>query len=229
MSLIAKSLKRLQTDRKTHKKAFTGTVNPSQINEVAIYALLLLVCLGSFGLYFISTNKKIEGQIKEKDLSIISKIEKNISNGELMIRQRKIKGKGRFEYYLETNKLKELKDLAQKENNIKYLGIYYAKTGNAKKAIELLGFYLKRHQDDQARLYLIMALKQQNRYKEALEELKKINTQRYEVYLDRAVIYEEIGMIDKARQNYREALKMTPDPVLRGTIKSKLVVLGFVK
>ncbi len=229
MSLIAKSLKRLQKASDKKKNVFLGNVRSLRFTEFPMYLLLVFFVVILFILYSFSIYKMVDSQLKKDFYNEVVRVAREIKNMEVQLEKntgKKIQG---FEYLLESGRLNKLKELAQKNNNIKYLGIYYVETSEPEKGSELLEFYLKKHNDVQARLYLALAFLKEGKYLDALNQLERVKADRYEVFLDKAVVLEKLGDIEKAIKYYRVAYEKTNDPVLKGMIRAKLAVLEFAK
>ncbi len=181
------------------------------------------------GVYSFDLFKVVNAQIK-KDFSFeVYKIEREIKTEELAIHKEISKKPQTLEYLLQSGDLAKMGQIAEKENNIKYLGIYYVETSNPEKGVSLLELYLKNHNDNQAKMYLALAYLKEKRYLDALNELEKIKSNRYEVFLDKAVVLEKLGLIKNAIQNYEIAYDRSKDPVVKGMIKAKITVLRFVR
>jgi len=229
MSLIAKSLKRLQKSNVERKNAFLGDVKSFKFNEFFMYVLLIFFAVLLFVLYSFNLYENIDNELKKDFSEKVDRIAREIKKMEVQLAKSSVKKVKGLEYLLETGHLKRLKELAKEKDNIKYLGIYYVKTHKPRKGSKLLRFYLKKHEDNQAALYLALAYLEEGRYLDALNQLNKVKIDRFEVFLDRAVVYERLGDLEKAIENYRVAYEKAKDPVLRGIIRAKITILKFAK
>ena len=229
MSLIAKSLKKLQSDKRKRDSYFFGKVRFSHLGGLPVYIVMSSIAVFFLGVYSFDLFKVVNAQIK-KDFSFeVYKIEREIKTEELAIHKEISKKPQTLEYLLQSGDLAKMGQIAEKENNIKYLGIYYVETSNPEKGVSLLELYLKNHNDNQAKMYLALAYLKEKRYLDALNELEKIKSNRYEVFLDKAVVLEKLGLIKNAIQNYEIAYDRSKDPVVKGMIKAKITVLRFVR
>lgn len=229
MSLIAKSLKKLQSNKTKRNSYFLGEVKLSYFGELPVYIVVGLLALFFLGVYFLDLFEIVNAQTSKDFSSMVYKIEREIKVEELAIHKEMNKKPQTLEYLLESDDLEKMGQIAKKEKNIKYLGIYYVKTSNPEKGISLLKLYLKNHKDEQAKMYLALAYLKEKEYVDALNELDKIKSERYEVFLDKAVVLERLGLVKNAIQNYKIAYDKSKDPVVKGMIRAKITVLRFVR
>ncbi|AEA34104.1 tetratricopeptide repeat protein [Hippea maritima] len=232
MSLIAKSLKRLEDNKKKKSGGVFQRKNSFDVffSELTIYASLVVVLVLIFSLYSFKLYKKVEKQLRSKDFSVVEKLKNDIDIAEKKLKSKSFVKKHSCEYLLEIGKLNQMYEMAKKKNDIKYISIYYAKTNQEDKAIKNLKVYLKNHpNDEQAIAYLSYALMKKKKYRQALNELNKIRSDRYELFLDKAVIFELMGDMKNALKNYSIVLKKTHDKSLKNMIEAKIAVLRLVK
>ncbi len=229
MSLIAKSLKKLQSNRTKSTNYFLGEVRFSYFGELPVYIVIGLLALIFLGIYFVDLFKIVNAQTDKDFFSKVYKIEREIKVEELSVHKEMNKKPQTLEYLLESDDLEKMEQIAKKEKNIKYLGIYYVKTSKPEKGAGFLKLYLKNHKDKQAEVYLALAYLKEKRYLDALNELDKIKSERYEVFLDKAVVLEKLGLVKNAIRNYKIAYDKSKDPVVKGMIRAKITILRFVR
>ncbi len=229
MSIVAKSLKKLKQNKKPDfNVSFSKKINFGFTGYTpAIYGLSILLFFVIIVVYGYSTRHYIKTRLKNTNFPAISELKSQLKTKEKIAANIKMQPKG-LENLLILKRYDKMFELAKKENNLKYEGIYYFEKGYQDKAYNMLKSYVAKHKNDyEANVYLAFVLYRKNDYQKALAVLNSIKINNCELMFDRAVVSEANKEYYKALQLYKKSYGKCDNRAIKNRIMKKIIVLEY--
>lgn len=198
-----------------------------RLKVIHIYIMAFLIGIIAMSGYIYTDHMKLRNMLISADYkNDIAREEKNISNYEKDLEEGIHRSTYTCRHFLAVGNYNRMYNLAVKENNKKYIGIYFVIADMPSQAIPLLAEYLLKNPfDSEALAYLGYAYFKEGKYLKAIASLLKVKKKKFEILFDIAVAYERAGDITDAEAYYTKALVVANNPVYRNLIREKLAVL----
>lgn len=229
MSIVAKSLKRLKENKKPKFSVSSSKNIGFGLSGYlpVLYGLIVLLFAFIIAAYAYTTSAYVKKRLSSTNYPSISSLKMKLEAKKAMALNVRMQPKG-LENLLILKRFDEMFKLAEKENNLKYEGIYYFEKGDLDKSYGMLKQYLEKHKNDsEASVYLSFVLYKKGDYNTALEVLNTIKTDNCELKVDRAILYEASEEFHKALQLYKKSYMNCKNPAVKNKIEKKIIVLEY--
>ncbi len=229
MSIVAKSLKRLKENKKPKFSVSSSKNIGFGLSGYlpVLYGLLFFLFVVIVIVYGYTTSASVKKRLNSTNYPSISSLKTKFETKKAMALNVKMQPKG-LENLLILKRFDEMFKLAEKENNLKYEGIYYFEKGDLDKSYGMLKKYLEKHKNDsEASVYLSFVLYKKGDYDTALKVLNTVKTDSCELTVDKAILYEASKDFHKALRLYKKSYMNCGNPAVKDKIEKKIIVLEY--
>jgi tetratricopeptide (TPR) repeat protein len=224
MSILAKSLKKQNKSKHPNSYSQILSVNNFNISIMFVLFVIIIIFGGISYLYIQNKRTSIENEIKLPNLSNLKK--SYLEEVKKLSIQKEKTIPEKLNFYLTSNQLDKLYNLAKSSNDEKFLGIYYFLKGDyslaenyLRRAISNLGI------DSSSGSYLAKIYFNKGEYVKSLKVLNSLNNLVGRVAFDKAVVYEKLNDYKNSFDYYQTSLKLIRDPLMKYRIKVKMFVI----
>ena len=229
MSIVAKSLKRLKENKKPKFSVSSSKNIGFGLSGYlpVLYGLLFFLFVVIVIVYGYTTSASVKKRLNSTNYPSISSLKTKFETKKAMALNVKMQPKG-LENLLILKRFDEMFKLAEKENNLKYEGIYYFEKGDLDKSYGMLKKYLEKHKNNsEASVYLSFVLYKKGDYDTALKVLDAVKTDSCELMVDKAILYEASEEFYKALELYKKSYMNCNNPAVKNKIEKKIIVLEY--